>query len=526
MRRSAATSAAAFLLASTVLYLAVTFGSTVAGGADQYSYVTQAGLWRTGTLQIHQDIVRDSPWPGAPETWTPLGFRTIPGDPTAIASVYPPGLPLLMALFQAVVGYCGAFLVVPCFAALTIWLTYQLGRQLFDAPHAGLVAAALVAASPVFLYQIMNAMSDVPVTAAWTLALLLVVSQRPLLSGLVVGAAITIRPNLAPLAGVFAVWLILTNRRSVFAFAAGVAPGLCAVLLVNWRMYGSPLTSGYGELGQYYAWAFAPANLRRYPVWIVDTQTPLVLLAVCLFVAPHLLPAPRVAHLRTLLGGIVGGVFLSYLFYTPFDAWWFLRFLLPMWPVIMLLTAVALEMLARRWTGRWSAAVVWAIVAAVGWRGVRLASDRSAFDLGWGDRRYVNVARFVAEHTEPDAVILSMQHSGSIRHYAGRLTLRFDLLDRAALDRAIAFLQSARRRPYIVLDGDEVPIFRARFSGRSRLAALDWTPMATLAAPAIFVFDPLDVGRTDTPLAISTLNSRAGWRCTEPPIWPPLLRLK
>jgi hypothetical protein len=526
MRRPASTTTAAALLALTVLYLSITFGSTVAGGADQYSYVTQAGLWRTGTLQIHQDIVRDSPWPGAPETWTPLGFRTVPGDSTAIASVYPPGLPLLMALFQAVAGYCGAFLVVPCFAALTIWLTYQLGRQLFDAPHAGLVAAALVAASPVFLYQIMNAMSDVPVTAAWTLAVLLVVSHRPLLSGLVVGAAIMIRPNLAPLAGVFAVWLILTNRRSVFQFAAGGAPALCAVLLVNWRMYGSPLTSGYGELGQYYAWAFAPANLRRYPVWIVDTQTPLVLLAVCLFVAPHLLPPPRVAHLRTLLGGIVGGVFLSYLFYTPFDAWWFLRFLLPMWPVIMLLTAVALNTLARRWTGRWSAAVVWAIVAAVGWRGVRLAIDRSAFDLGWGDRRYVNVARFVAEHTEPDAVIISMQHSGSIRHYAGRLTLRFDLLDRAALDRAIAFLQSARRRPYVVLDGDEVPIFRARFSGRSRLAALDWTPMATLAAPAIFVFDPQDLGRTETPLAISTLSSRAGWRCTEPPIWPPRLRLK
>ena len=526
MRRPASTTTAAALLALTVLYLSITFGSTVAGGADQYSYVTQAGLWRTGTLQIHQDIVRDSPWPGAPETWTPLGFRTVPGDPTAIASVYPPGLPLLMALFQAVAGYCGAFLVVPCFAALTIWLTYQLGRQLFDAPHAGLVAAALVGASPVFLYQIMNAMSDVPVTAAWTLAVLLVASHRPLLSGLVVGAAIMIRPNLAPLAGVFAVWLILTNRRSVFHFAAGVAPALCAVLLVNWRMYGSPLTSGYGELGQYYAWAFAPANLRRYPVWIVDTQTPLVLLAVCLFVAPHLLPPPRVAHLRTLLGGIVGGVFLSYLFYTPFDAWWFLRFLLPMWPVIMLLTAVALDTLARRWTGRWSAAVVWAIVAAVGWRGVRLAIDRSAFDLGWGDRRYVNVARFVADHTEPHAVIISMQHSGSIRHYAGRLTLRYDLLDRAALDRAIVFLRSTGRRPYIVLDGDEVPIFRARFSGRSRLAALDWTPMATLAAPAIFVFDPQHLGRTETPLAISTLSSRAGWRCTEPPIWPPLLRLK
>jgi 4-amino-4-deoxy-L-arabinose transferase-like glycosyltransferase len=293
MRRPAPTTTAAALLALTVLYLSITFGSTVAGGADQYSYVTQAGLWRTGTLRIHQDIVRDSPWPGAADTWTPVGFRTIPGDPGAIASVYPPGLPLLMALFQIAAGYCGAFLVVPICSALTVWLTYLLGRRLFDAPRLGLLAAALVAASPVFLYQIMNAMSDVPATAAWTLALLLLVSDRPQLSGLAAGAAILIRPNLAPVSGVFVLWLAVTNRASVWRFAAGFAPAVGATLMVNWRMYGSPLTSGYGEPSQYYAWEYGLANLRRYPVWAVDTQTPLVLLALGLFVAPAWLPRPR-----------------------------------------------------------------------------------------------------------------------------------------------------------------------------------------------------------------------------------------
>ena len=171
---------------------------------------------------------------------------------------------------------------------------------------------------------------------------------------------------------------------------------------------------------------------------------------------------------------------------------------------------------------------MWAIVAAVGWHGVRLAAERSAFDLGWGDRRYVNVARFVAEHTEPDAVVISRQHSGSLRHYAGRLTLRFDVLDRAALDRAIAFLQSTGRRPYLVLDGDEVPMFQSRVSPvAAGSAALDWPPLATLGGPGRSSCSILrDLARTEPPLAISTLSSRPGWRCTEPPIWPPLLRLK
>ena len=47
-----------------------------------------------------------------------------------------------------------------------------LGRRLFGAPGTALWGAALVASSPAFLYQLMNAMSDVPVMAAWTLALL------------------------------------------------------------------------------------------------------------------------------------------------------------------------------------------------------------------------------------------------------------------------------------------------------------------------------------------------------------------
>ena len=59
----------------------------------------------------------------------------------------------------------------------------MLGRRVFDAPGVALWGAALVATSPVFLYQLMNAMSDVPVTAAWTLALVLAVSGWPLAAG-------------------------------------------------------------------------------------------------------------------------------------------------------------------------------------------------------------------------------------------------------------------------------------------------------------------------------------------------------
>ena len=70
-----------------------------------------------------------------------------------------------------------------------------------------------------------------------------------------------------------------------------------------------------------------------------------------------------------------------------------------------------------------------AVVALVSLHHLRFLSSHSVFDLGRSERKYVDVARFVADHTEPDAVILSRLHSGSLRFYADRQTLRFDILD-------------------------------------------------------------------------------------------------
>src|SRR5882672_9343545 len=204
----------AALLSLAALYAAVRWGALIAGGSDSYGYVSQAGYWQRGSLVIQEDMIRPSPWPGAALTWAPLGYRPSPRRPDAIVPLYAPGLPLLMALGQTIAGFCGAFFVVPLCGALTVWLTYALGRRVFDAPGIALWSACLVATSPVFLYQLMNAMSDVPATAAWTLALVLTVARRPLAGGLAMSAAIAIRPNLVPLAMVLLAWIVLSGSKA------------------------------------------------------------------------------------------------------------------------------------------------------------------------------------------------------------------------------------------------------------------------------------------------------------------------
>jgi hypothetical protein len=547
MARHRAIALAAALLAGSVLYLGVQFGSTVAGGSDSYGYVSQAERWRTGRLVQQQDIVRQSPWPLADETWSPLGYRPRPDRRDTIVPLYPVGLPLLMALFQVAAGYCAAFLVVPCCGALLVWLTFVLGVRLFDTPLVALLGAVLVAASPVFLYQLMNPMSDVPAAAAWTLALVLAVAGWPLSSGVAMGALLMIRPNLAPLALVLLVWTAMSSGRSAVRVALAIVPAVVALLIINARVYGSPFASGYGRLSQYYSWRYAATNVWRYTAWLVDVQTPVIALAGLYFVAPSWFPRGRIPFPRALAGGTFLIVLLSYLVYLPFDAWWYLRFFLPVWPLLMLLTAAGLDAVVRRaldtsvppgdlrplrqppshprrrkvsagsGAARWATRLACAIVGLLAWHGVRVAVERSAFDLARGDRRYVNVARFVAAHTDPNAVIFSRQHSGSLRLYAGRLTLRWDVLEAPWLDAAVAHLHSVGRRPYFVLEEDEVEEFKARFAGSSGLGALAWRPMAQLSSPSVFVYDPLDRLKTAEPLAISSIGESRDRRCYPPP---------
>ena len=294
--------------------------------------------------------------------------------------------------------------------------------------------------------------------------------------------------------------------------ALGVAVSVIGIAVFNARVYESPLTSGYGTTSDLYALRFFSTNLRQFAVWIADVETPIVALAAAVFRRRRaLLPPARVAFARLLLGGSMLVVLLSYLFYQPFDVWWYLRFLLPMWPVMMLLTAAALESIARRWLRPVYPVAIARGRRVLAWHGVRIGVDRSAFDLGLSERRYVDVARFVAAHTDPDAVILSVQHSGSLRLYADRLTLRYDALDPLWLDRVVAHLQSIGRRPYYVLDGGEVDAFRQRFGAANRSGALDWPPVATLRRHHR-VYDPID-RRPGRVTAGDRQHARARTRC-------------
>lgn len=527
-------------LAAGIFVLALAYGTRTASGADAYGYVSEADLWSQGSLKVEQPWEAQVPWPSRGSSFAPLGYRPIEQDGVwANVPTYPPGLPLLMAAARIVAGPCAVFWIVPISGGLLVLATFGLGRRL-GAPKAGLVGAWLVATSPVFLFMVMWPMTDVPVAAAWTIGFYFLLGETvssAALAGLAAALAILIRPNLFFEAGILGLWYLRVlvrdwrtgpgaRRHAVVraaVYAVTASTGAVAVALINQHLYGSPLSSGYAPLSDLFSTANLWPNLGNYAGWLLDSQTPLVLVGLAALVVPvrRFWPGATDRWVFAVAGLFVAAMWAEYCLYLVFDQWWYLRFLLASWPFIMVgLAAVALSLTRLR--KRALTLGVAAVLLGLGVWTAHVAGQRSAFRLWQRERRYVSVAQLVRTMTDPTSVIFCRQHSGSLRYYAGRTTLRFDGLDRDWLDRSAAWLVAHGVHPYLLLEDQEIPAFRQRFAGQQLLSELDLPPVLIYRGPATVRLYDLEPRPPDAPVTthLETFG-RAG--CVSPvPVIPPV----
>ncbi len=479
-------------LAVAVCATGIAFASTVAGGADAYGYVSEADGWISGSLKQPQDWARQAPWPSSRWSFSPLGYR--PGDTDedawSIVPIYSPGLPLLMAGAKMVGGQEGMFWVVPILGGLLVLGTFGIGRRL-GASRAGLIGAFLVATSPAVLFMLVAPMTDVAVAGAWIVAFYFLLAESlpsALLAGLAAGLAALIRPNVAFEVGVLGLWYLLRAWRAsewrreigrACLFALGAAPGLAAIVAINTYLYGSPLLSGYGS----FADQFVAGEHRAEREALSDPGSSTRI---------RLSPWPdccrsscrsgasgrrqRTAPPSSSSGCSCALLVVEFLAYLVFDVWWYLRFVIPCIPFVMLGLG-ALVMAAVRGRPPVVGAVLAMAVLALGVRDLRVAAAENTFDIWRDERRYVAAAQLTRRLTEPTSVIYTMQHSGSMRYYGGRLTVRYDLIDDDWLDRSVAWFVSRGVHPYLLLEDWEVDPFKRHFAGAERLAVLSTSPL-------------------------------------------------
>jgi hypothetical protein len=474
------------------LAIGIGFGTFASGGADSYGYVGQARLLAHGRLTDTIPVSRDYQWPNVEYTMTPLGF-TRGQSAGVIAPLYPPGLSLLLAPFS-VLSEKAIYFVVPIFGVLLVWLTYRLGVQCGDR-LAGAWAAVFVALSPTFLYQVIQPMSDVPCAACW-LAALIVASRGTTTSAIGSGAlsslAILIRPNLAPLAVIVAILPMASSdsgrSRGAMSFVTALVPGVVALGWIQAVRYGSPFASGYGTASDVFATAYIAPNLARYPRWITESHTPFIWLSI---LAPFWIVRragnQALAWAAFGLAVAVWIAYLPYLFFQPHE-WFYTRFLLPAIPIMIVLAAASALAGIRALPAEWRFPAVAVVSLIVGVASLHYAEGKGVFDIRNQERKYPLAGEFVRTRGPKNAFVLAAQHSGSIRYYANRPTLRWDLLSPTRLDQVITTFRAQGYEPLLVVDVGEYESFRERFAATGQQAVQQLTPLAVLGDARVFAF--------------------------------------
>jgi hypothetical protein len=177
------------------------------------------------------------------------------------------------------------------------------------------------------------------------------------------------------------------------------------------------------------------------------------------------------------------------------------------------------------WTGtfgrpaRWTVGVV---VLALGVSNVVEASRRDVFEQRQAARHDAPIGRLVRMHTPPNSVLLTAERSGSMRYYAGRVTLRYDLLHPDWLDRAVAWLTARGVRVYAVLDRRQADEVKARFSTQRAAAALD-RPFLIYEPAGTALFDLSEPYGAATPPTVITEPFPDAPHCDPPVPLEPLV---
>ena len=465
--------AVVLLIAYTVLLMV--FSDAIAGGADSSGYLSQARLWTRGRLITPIASLKTLDLPSSFDgVFMPLGFVRGVREGTMVPS-YPPGLPLHFAAAMLLFGDASVRFVVPLLAVVAVILMFLLARAAGASRAWSFVAASLLALCPAYVFHAIQPVSDVAATFWVLLAAFCALRADRQWIAAAAGAAFAMGVLVRPTNILFLPALLILVRRplSLIPFGVAAAPFAIFQLWVNATLYGSPFASGYGDVGELLSMHGTGVRLQHYLFWLA-AQLPLAF--------PFGLAALAMRRIDRRTRIAAGVWFLAFMIfytgYSVYEAWWYVRFLLPAVPAILLLAALAASTGMRRFAALSN-------VAAVGAAMVLLAAQLALvleFDLhttNRGERIYPELIAKALPYFGADALVLTTQFSGALHYYTGRAPSRIEYLN----PESFATLRSRaaeRRRPVFALVNEwEIRDLRKHAPG-------NWVPIMTLRDATLF----------------------------------------
>jgi hypothetical protein len=458
-------------------YVLVSNASYAVGGSDSSGYANIArSILRGETVRSVDELEKLDLPPQYARLFVPLGYQQIPGS-RAMRPTYPIGFPLHITAGVLIAGWnYGPYLVSPLSAVLCLAMICLLGLELGLPRGFSIAGAAMLAASPTFIFMAEMPMSDV--TAALWSVVAIFASLRSgkraawaLLAGSAFGMGFLVRPSgillLVPLS-----FCLAMNRRTLLFFILGGLPLAALFFGFNLVTYGNPLQTGYvstGHIDLMTSTGFA-ARFKFYAYWMSATLSSLLLLG-WLGAAVNRKLSRRV---RAALIGWFGSFLLFYSFYDIYDDWWYTRFLLPAYPALILGALLSardfFELFRNRFSERNRARLKWVALAALlaASLGAALEYDKrfKVFNLGKGESVHPNACR-MADRAMPDrALVVSVEMSGALKFYTGRPIIRWDQVEQPQWQLLRKQAEAQRFEFYALLMPQEVEDARNRMPGK------------------------------------------------------------
>jgi hypothetical protein len=465
-----------------------------AGGSDSSGYLNFARLLSHGELLAPvRSLSGHSVTEFGLHVYEPSVFR-IRDDSGFMSPIYPIGAPLHFALATILIGSAHAAALVSALAAIAAGALIYFSCRHLKLGSLWAIGGALVFCScPLVLYQAIQPMSDV-VATTWATATVYAAmrgrdrAQWPLACGAAAAMAVLIRPTNALLTLPILVAVGLNPARLALV-GLGALPGVLLLLLLNLKLYGSPLTTSYysHNVGLFSA-SVVPHNLVHFFIWIFLLLGPLV---ICAFALPFFRRPLSPDWLTHVVWAVV--LISFYAFFGPAgESWWYLRYILPAFPSLIIL---AIGGLAGIWAvleksnrpyghvigAFWRRSLAFAIVVMLSLGCEGIATQRLSFlDLRVVARMWFDVPRWAREHLPTNAMILSQDLSGSLYYYTDLPIVRFDAIRE---DKRKSFFEAAEnqgRSIYAIGWPHEMDALISQTGG-------NWTQLTQLAPQKITV---------------------------------------
>jgi len=300
-----------------------------------------------------------------------------------------------------------------------------------------------------------QAMSDVPSLAWTTLAVLAALKSRrrpawALAAGAAIAVDVLLRPTNALAVIPVAIALGAAPRRWMLLLVGGL-PGAVFFCAHSMAAYGSILATGYGDTSEDFGLRYVPGSLANYAIWLPALFTPIAALCVGL-------PWLKSESWRTrslLLAWILSFAAFYSAYVCTHETWWYLRFLLPAVPAIVVGALLVLRAVCTRpSTHRGSGPARAVIGAAAALLAVCATLSNSALHplfAGGTEHRYEAVAEWMQKNVPQDAACLAMQASGALFYYTHFTFIRWDFVDSGNAGRIESALRSSKTPLYAVL---------------------------------------------------------------------------